>query len=83
VFEESLTLIEFLCECGQRESVRIEVTGHLVRYEGPVKRDWQHHPCPYRYDPRCIACLRHKRPAVQAFSGRSPGPTPPKRVVES
>lgn len=83
MFEERLTLIEFICECGQRERVRIEPPGYAACYEGPVERDWEHHPCPYRFDPRCVACRRHKRPAIQAFSGRSLGPTSPERAVES
>jgi len=81
--EENLTFAEFICECGQCEMVRIEPASYSVCYEGPVERDWEHHPCPYRYDPRCIACRRRKRPAIQAFSGRSAGPDPPERAVKS
>jgi len=81
--EERLTFIQYICECGQCESVRIEARSYRDCYDGPVQRDWEEHTCPYQYDPRCIACRRHKRLAIQAFSGRSQGPDPPKGHVDS
>ena len=81
--EERLTYIQFICECGQCETVRIEAASYRVCYDGPVQRDWEEHSCPYHYDPRCIACRRQKRPAIQAFSGRSRSRHPPERTVES
>jgi hypothetical protein len=81
--EERLTFIQFICECGQCETVRIEAGSYRDCYDGPVQRDWEEHACPYHFDPRCIACRRHKRPAIQAFSGHSQGPDPPERAAES
>jgi hypothetical protein len=83
VVEERLTFIQFICECGQYETVRIEAESYKDCYDGPVQRDWEEHACPYQYDPRCIACRRHKRPTIQAFSGRSRGPDAPERAVDS
>ena len=81
--EERLTLIHFICECGQCEMVRIGPASYSVCYEGPIDRDWEHYLCPYQYDPRCIACRRHKHPTIQAFSGRSPAPASRERAVKS
>jgi hypothetical protein len=81
--EECLTFVDSICECGQREQVCIGATSYSVCYEGPVQRDWEEHTCPYQYDPRCIACRRRKRPAIHAFSGRSPAPASRERAVES
>ena len=81
--DECLTVVEFICECGQREQVRIEGAGYSVCYDGHVKCDWKHFPCPYQYDPRCISSRRHRRRVIQAFSRRVPHTDVAERSVQS
>jgi len=73
--------IEYTCNCGQCETVKLFNDRHDVRLSGPIQQEWTTKPRPYRYDPSCANCARRKREDLRIISTDGPEPSPPEREV--